>query len=99
MTVDLERKVVKDYLGDPAIFYSDLQFHVTKEGFLLIKSGEQRVVGAGQEIRLPNKLTGRVTVMEGYDDKLGVYTIHVSIFNDVIGRMMQYAGTFSPSIR
>ena len=97
MTVELERKVVKDYLGDPAIFYSDLQFHVTEEGFLLIKSGEQRIVAPGREIRLPRKLTGRVTVMEGYDDRLGVYTIHVSIFNDVIGRVMQYAGTFSPS--
>ena len=99
MTIDLERKVVKDYLGDPAIFYSDLQFHVTKEGFLLITSGEQRVVAPFREMRLPRKLMGRVTVMEGYDDKLDVYTIHVSIFNDVIGRMMQYAGTFSPSNR
>lgn len=97
MTVDLDRNVVKDYLGDPAIFYSDLQFHVTKEGFLLIKSGNQRVISPFQEMRLPRKLTGRVTVLEGYDDKLNVFTIHVSIFNDVIGRMMQYAGTFSPS--
>ena len=99
MTVDLDRKVVKDYLGDPAIFYSDLEFRVTAEGFLLIQSGEQRVVIGRREMGLPKTLTGRVTVIEGYDEKLGVYTIHVSIFNDFIGRMMQYAGTFSPSAR
>ena len=99
MTVDLKRKVVKDYLGDPAIFYSDLEFHVTAEGFLLIQSGEQRVVVGSCELGLPKILTGRVTVIEGYDEKIDVYTIHVSIFNDFIGRMMQYAGTFSPSAR
>lgn len=99
MTVDLNRKVVKDYLGDPAIFYSDLEFRVTAEGFLLIQSGEQRVVIGRREMGLPKIFTGRVTVIEGYDEKLDVYTIHVSIFNDFIGRMMQYAGTFSPSAR
>ena len=99
MTVDLERKVVKDYLGEPALFYSDLQFDVTVEGFLLIRSGKQRAVVGNYEIGLPKALTGRVTVTEGYDEKLNVYTIHVSIFNDFIGRMMQYAGTFSPSAR
>ena len=48
---------------------------------------------------LPKIFAGRVTVIEGYDEKLDVYTIHVSIFNDFIGRMMQYAGTFLPSAR
>lgn len=95
MTVDLNRLIVKDYLGDPAIFYSDLYFQVTKEGFLMIRSGEQRLV-LGKEIALPEKFKGRVTVLEGYDDKLNVYTIHVSIWNDLLGRMMQYAGTFTP---
>lgn len=97
MTVDLERKIVKDYLGDPSLFYSDLQFDVTKDGFLMIRSQEQRVVLGKKELSLPTMLTGRVVVTEGYDDALGVYTIHVSIFNDVIGRMMMYAGKFTQS--
>ncbi|MER2000238.1 MAG: DUF4166 domain-containing protein [Lysinibacillus sp.] len=97
MTVDLKRKVVKDYLGDPSIFYSDLQFDVTKDGFLLIRSKEQRVVIGRAEFGLPRLLTGRVTVTEGFDDVQNVYTIHVSIFNDVMGRMMLYAGTFTQS--
>lgn len=99
MTIDLERKVVKDYLGDPAIFYSDLQFDVTQDGSLLIRSSEQRVIIGRHEIGLPRVLKGRVTVTEGYDDVRNQYTIHVSIFNDLIGRMMMYAGYFTPSTR
>ena len=53
MTIDLERKVVKEYLGDPAIFYSDLQFDVTQDGSLLIRSSEQRVIIGWHEIGLP----------------------------------------------
>ena len=99
MTVDLERRVVKDYLGDPAIFYSDLQFDVTRDGFLLIRSRGQRVVIGRNEFGLPHALTGRVTVTEGYDETREAFTIHVSIFNDLIGRMMLYAGYFTPSTR
>ena len=99
MAVDLVRKVVKDYLGDPAIFYSDLQFDVTQDGFLLIRSSEQRVILGRHEFGLPRALQGRVTVTEGYDDVRNEYTIHVSIFNDLIGRMMLYAGRFTPSTR
>ncbi len=99
MTVDLRNKVVKDYLGDPAIFYSDLTFDVTQDGYLMIRSTQQRVVLGGLEFGLPSMLTGRVIVIEGYDDVREVYTIHVSIFNDIIGRMMMYAGEFTPSTR
>ena len=97
MTVDLDRRIVKDYLGDPSLFYSDLQFDVTKDGFLMIRSQQQRLVVGKKELSLPALLTGRVVVTEGYDDELEVYTIHVSIFNDMVGRMMMYAGQFAPS--
>ena len=96
MTVDLERNIVKDYLGDPALFYSDLKMDVTKDGFLMIRSADQRAVIGQTEVALPRKLTGRVVVTEGYNDVLDVYTIHVSIYNDLIGRMMMYAGQFTP---
>ena len=97
MTVDLDRRIVKDYLGDPSLFYSDLQFDVTRDGFLMIRSQQQRLVLGKTELPLPSLLTGRVVVTEGYDDELEVYTIHVSIFNDMVGRMMMYAGQFTPS--
>ncbi|MFL0581932.1 DUF4166 domain-containing protein [Solibacillus silvestris] len=96
MTVDLERQIVKDYLGDPALFYSDLKMNVTNDGSLMIRSADQRAVIGQTEVALPKKLTGRVVVTEGYDDVLDVYTIHVSIYNDLIGRMMMYAGQFTP---
>lgn len=99
MTVDLQRQIVKDYLGDPALFYSDLKFDVTKDGFLMIRSEQQKIVIGQSELALPKKLTGRVVVTEGYDEELHVYTIHVSIYNDLIGRMMMYAGQFTPCTR
>lgn len=99
MTVDLNRQIVKDYLGNPALFYSDLKLDVTEDGFLLIRSAEQRAVIGNKELALPKKLSGRVVVTEGYDDVLEVYTIHVSIYNDLIGRMMMYAGQFTPCTR
>ena len=89
--------IVKDYLGDPALFYSDLQFDVTKDGELLIRSQQQRLLIGTKELSLPRKLTGRVVVTEGYNDSKNVYTIHVSIYNDIFGRMMMYAGEFTPS--
>lgn len=99
MTVDLDRQIVKDYLGNPALFYSDLKLDVTEDGFLMIRSAEQRAVIGKKELALPKRLSGRVVVTEGYDDVLDVYTIHVSIYNDLIGRMMMYAGQFTPCTR
>ena len=97
MTIDLEKKLVKDYLGDIPFFYSDLLFDVTKEGFLLITSGTQKVVMGKRGIAIPKMFKGRVIVLEGYDDVKDVYTIHVSIHNDLIGRIMMYAGEFTES--
>ncbi|MDN7245587.1 DUF4166 domain-containing protein [Planococcus shenhongbingii] len=99
MTIDQEKKVVKDYLGDVPLFYSDLLFDVTKDGFLIITSGTQKVVLGKKEIPIPNFLRGRVTVLEGYDEMKDVYTIHVSIYNSLIGRIMMYAGEFMESTR
>lgn len=99
MTVDLERRLVKDYLGDVSLFYSDLLFDVTEEGFLMITSGAQNVVFGKMEVPLPRILQGRVTVIEGYDEKKDVYTIHVSIYNSLLGRILMYAGEFKERSR
>ena len=98
MTIDTKNQIVKDYLGDPSFFYSDLRFDVTSTGHLLIRSGKQKFVFGALEVPLPSILEGRVIVEEGYDDENGVFTIHVSIYNDIFGRMMMYAGEFSESI-
>lgn len=99
MTIDLVSGVVQDYLGSPALFYSDLTFHVTKEGRLLIRSGVQRFVLGCMELPIPKPLEGRVIVEEGYDDLKGVFTIHVSIHNPIVGRLMMYAGEFKEILR
>ena len=97
MTIDANFTKVKDYLGTPALFYSDLHMHVTKEGRLLIRSGVQRFCIKSTEIALPPFLQGHVVVEEGYDERQDVYTIHVSINNPLIGGIMHYAGYFTTS--
>ena len=98
MTVDMKKQLVKDYLGDPSFFYSDLRFDVTSTGHLLIRSGKQKMVFGALEVPMPSVLEGRVVVEEGYDDEKDVFTIYVSIHNDILGRMMMYAGEFSESV-
>ncbi len=95
MTVDPVKKVVKDYLGSPALFYSDLLFSVTREGKLVIRSGAQRFVMSKLECKIPKMLEGHVIVEEGFDDSKNVFTIHVYIHNPLLGRLMMYAGEFT----
>jgi len=94
MTIDTKRSIVKDYLGEPSLFYSDLKFAVTPEGRLHISSGSQRIVVGNLEIPIPRLLEGVVTVEEGYDDAREVFTIQVDINNRIVGRLMAYEGEF-----
>ena len=68
---------------------------MTGEGKLVIRSGVQRFVVSKIECSIPKILEGRVIVEEGFDDKRNVFTIHVSIHNPIIGRLMMYAGEFT----
>jgi Domain of unknown function (DUF4166) len=95
MTIDAERGVVKDYLGEPSLFYSDLNLSVNNDGGLHIQSGSQRFLAGSFEIPLPSLFRGEVAVEEGYDEVCGCYTIKVDIHNKLIGRMMTYEGTFT----
>ncbi len=94
MSIDPKRRVVKDYLGEPSFFYSDLRFNVTPDGRLLIHSGLQRVVLGRMEIPIPRLLEGVVTVEENYDDAREVFKIEVHIKNRILGRLMLYKGEF-----
>ncbi|WP_409369669.1 DUF4166 domain-containing protein [Lysinibacillus sp. 38-6] len=95
MTVDPVNNIVKDYLGSPALFYSDLLFSVTRQGKLMIRSGAQRFVMSSVQWPIPKILEGRVIVEEGYDENKDVFTIHVYIHNPLFGRLMMYAGEFT----
>lgn len=94
MTIDPKRSVVKDYLGEPSLFYSDLKFEVTPEGRLRISSGSQRFLVGNLEIPIPRMLEGVVIVEEGYDDSREVFTIQVDVSNRIVGRLMAYEGEF-----
>ncbi|MBM0066495.1 DUF4166 domain-containing protein [Alkalicoccobacillus gibsonii] len=95
MTIDPARKVVKDYLGEPHLFYSDLLFTVTSEGGLSISSGSQKLIVGKMEIPIPSMFKGNVEVAEGFDDQLQVFTIEVKITNRLLGNLMTYKGYFS----
>lgn len=95
MTIDPVNNIVKDYLGSPALFYSDLLFSVTRQGKLVIRSGAQRFVMSKLHCTIPKILEGRVVVEEGYNEKRDVFTIHVYIHNPLLGRLMMYAGEFT----
>ncbi|WP_349408527.1 DUF4166 domain-containing protein [Pseudalkalibacillus sp. SCS-8] len=95
MTIDSERKVVRDYLGEPKLFYSDLYFDVLPDGSLVIRSGAQRFVMGKIEIPIPKLFEGVVEVKEGYDHVREAFTINVHIHNRLIGRLMTYEGEFN----
>lgn len=93
MKIDLTTKTGTDYLGDPAVFSSNVRFDVTQEGFLLMRSLEQHVVLGPFEIPVPKSLAGQGVVIEGYDEERDVYTIEVA-FTNAAGPLVMYKGTF-----
>lgn len=95
MSLDPERLIIQDYLGEPHLFYSDLALHVTNDGSLTIESLGQRLVLGKIEIPLPRLFQGLATVTERYDDKRALYHIHVTVRNPLIGIVFSYEGTFS----
>ncbi|QTD42606.1 DUF4166 domain-containing protein [Sporosarcina sp. Te-1] len=94
MSLDKERPLVKDYLGEPAIVYSDLVVEVTDKQGLRIQSKDQRLVIGKFEVPLPYPFQGLATVYEGYDELRDVYTIHVRVRNPLIGHLFSYKGEF-----
>ncbi|PRO65450.1 DUF4166 domain-containing protein [Alkalicoccus urumqiensis] len=94
MTVDANQEFVKDYLGEPNLFYSDLKFSVTSEGNMCIRSGVQRLILRNIEIPIPSFLQADVVVEESYDEDKDTFTINVTIQNKIVGRVMAYEGEF-----
>lgn len=95
MSLDDKRLVIKDYLGEPHLFYSDLDFIVTDQGSLTIESLGQRLVLGKIEIPLPRIFQGLATVTETYDEHLDMYRIQVTVQNPLIGPVFSYKGVFS----
>lgn len=85
MSLNDERKIIKDYLGEPSILYSDLCFHVGINGDLHIESDQQRLVCGRLEIPLPRWLQGVAKVKETYIEERNVFSIQVEVRNALIG--------------
>lgn len=94
MSLDAERLVIQDYLGEPALLYSDLALTVTDEGHLTIESLGQRLVLGKVEIPLPKVFQGLATVTEKYNEEKAVYEITVTVKNPLIGVIFAYEGVF-----
>ncbi|AXH99124.1 DUF4166 domain-containing protein [Sporosarcina sp. PTS2304] len=95
MSLDESRLVVKDYLGEPSFFYSDLRFTVSEDGALTIDSLRQRLVLGKVEIPLPKMLQGLATVVESYDEWRSVFRIQVEVKNSLLGTLFSYEGEFT----
>lgn len=94
MSLDERRMVVRDYLGEPSLLYSDLKFSVLGNGALKIDSLDQRFVMGKIEIPLPRFLQGLATIVETYDEQHDAYRICVDVKNPLIGQVFSYEGTF-----
>ena len=94
MSLDDRRLVIKDYLGEPSLVYSDLAFEVSDEGAITIHSLNQRLVLGKMEVPLPKLLQGLATVTERYDEAKAVYRINVKVWNPLIGHVFSYEGEF-----
>lgn len=94
MSLDQDRGVIEDYLGEPRLVYSDLVLTVMENGGLKIESKDQRLVLGKLEIPLPKMFQGLATVEESYLEEKGVFYIHVDVKNPLIGTVFAYEGEF-----
>lgn len=99
MSLDHDRLVIKDYLGEPSLFYSDLSFYVSQTGEIRIESKDQRFVMGPIEIPLPKLLQGLATVTEAYIEDRKVFSIKVEVRNPLIGLIFAYEGEFTQNER
>lgn len=94
MSFDSKRNLIKDYLGEPSLLYSDLAFTVSSEGHLKIESRKQRLVIGKIEIPLPKIFQGLATVNEKYCEEKRAFQISVNVRNPLIGLIFSYEGEF-----
>ncbi|MCJ7840268.1 DUF4166 domain-containing protein [Lederbergia sp. NSJ-179] len=95
MSLDQNRMLIKDYLGEPRLFYSDLTISVLSDGSLQIDSKDQRLVLGHLEIPLPKIFQGLATVKEKYLEKRDTFYIKVTVTNPLIGTVFAYEGEFN----
>ncbi|MCA0987389.1 DUF4166 domain-containing protein [Guptibacillus algicola] len=94
MSESSSQNIIKDYLGEPSVFYSDLSFQIESSNTLTITSKKQRLLLGKLEIPLPRLFQGLATVKETYHEDSDSFTISVSVRNPLIGTVFSYKGAF-----
>lgn len=95
MSFDHINLIIKDYLGEPSLFYSDLSFLVTPEGWIHIESKKQRFILGRIEIPVPKILQCLAKVTEKFIEERQVFHIKVEVRNRIIGTVFSYEGEFT----
>ncbi|MFY3791438.1 DUF4166 domain-containing protein [Ureibacillus sp. MALMAid1270] len=98
MSYDAKQNIIKDYLGEPSVLYSDLAFYVSTNGILKIESKKQRLVLGKIEIPLPKIFHCIATVIEKYNEEKSVYEISVDVRNPLTGLIFSYEGEFIANV-
>ncbi|SFM18099.1 DUF4166 domain-containing protein [Salibacterium qingdaonense] len=95
MSLDKKRNIIKDYLGEPPIVYSDLSFSVLRDGGLHITSEKQRLILGKIKIPIPRPFQGAASVTESFNEKHQVFKVKVVVENPLIGTLFSYEGEFT----
>ncbi|MER1985059.1 MAG: DUF4166 domain-containing protein [Solibacillus sp.] len=94
MHIDLEHNRALDTFGKPALVSTTLGFKVTQDGSLITKSGAQNMIVPYAKIPLPSMLSTRGQSVDGYDEERDAFTIEVTNYNPVVGRIVNYLGEY-----
>lgn len=94
MRIDLEHNCALDTFGKPALVSATLGFKVTQDGSLITKSGRQSLLIPPTEIPLPSTFSTRGQSIDGYDEERSAFTIEVTNYNPVVGRIVNYLGEY-----
>lgn len=90
--VDVATKDAYDLLGNPTMMRSNLLLDVTREGHLITRTNAQQLFGI---MPLPGFFTGKAIVEDGYDEVRQCYTIYASVYNELLGTIIMYGGSFT----
>lgn len=94
MRIDLDATRALDTFGKPALIAAELGFKVTEDGSLITKSGTQSLLLPSGKLPLPATLSTRGQSIDGYDETHGAFTIEVTNYNPIVGRIVNYLGEY-----
>ncbi len=89
-----QRSKIVDYLGNHQHLAVDIDFSISKNGGLILHSGEQRFYEGIIGFKFPMLFSGYAEVCEWYDDQTEKFKISVCVKNKFWGDLFGYQGSF-----